>query len=87
MSSHLYLSPQGSATSSTCDDTPKWRETLVAREVEETVPNETATGMFISKKLFLSPAKTIFKLKMKSGVSRRLEQVPASANEQADTFA
>jgi hypothetical protein len=56
------LSPQGSATSS-CDDTPKWHETLAAREEEETVPDETATDIVftLSKKLFLSPAKTIFK--------------------------
>ena len=71
------LSPQGSATSS-CDDTPKWRETLAARGEEETVPDETATDI-ISKKLFLSPAKTIFKHKVESGVT----PPGASANEQA----
>jgi len=72
------LSPQGSATSS-CDDTPKWRETLAAREEEESVPDETATDI-ISKKLFLSPAKTIFKHKVESGVT----PPGASANEQAN---
>jgi hypothetical protein len=50
------------------DDTPKWRKTLAAGEEEETVPDETATDI-ISKKLFLSPAKTIFKHKVESGVT------------------
>jgi hypothetical protein len=64
-------------------DTSKWRETLADRERVkkkrvETVPDETATDI-ISKKLFLSPAKTIFKHKVESGVM----PPGASANEQA----
>mmetsp|Transcript_9937 Transcript_9937/g.22565 ORF Transcript_9937/g.22565 Transcript_9937/m.22565 type:complete len:172 (-) Transcript_9937:60-575(-) len=73
---HL-LSPQGSATSS-CDDTPKWRETLAAPEEEETVPDDAATDI-INKKIFLSPAKTIFKRKVRwKAVSRRLEKARMS---------
>jgi hypothetical protein len=66
------LSPQGSATSS-CDDTPwmncqngvrRWLPVKKNRQCAD----ETATDI-ISKKLFLSPAKTIFKHKVESGVT------------------
>ena len=72
-------SPQGSATES-CDDTPKWRKTLAAREEEEEAEEEEEEAEDIMKKLMFSPAKTIFKHKVESGVnvSRRLEQAPTS---------
>ena len=72
-------SPQGSATES-CDDTPKWRKTLAAREEEEEAEEEEEEAEDIMKKLMFSPAKTIFKHKVESGVT----PPGASANEQAN---
>ena len=67
------LSPQGSVThqAQACDDTPKWREILAAREEEETVKRQCQMKQRLasspSKKLFLSPAKTSFKHKVETG--------------------
>ena len=75
-------SPQGSATES-CDDTPKWRKTLAAREEEEEAEQEEEEAEDITKKLMFSPAKPIFKHKRWRAASRRLEQAPM-CNEQAN---
>lgn len=45
-----------------CDNTPKWRKTLAARKEEgEVAEEEEEEAEDITKKLMLSPAKTIFK--------------------------
>lgn len=63
-------SPIGSATSS-CDDSPKWRQTLAAREEieEEELEKEyeTAGSTSTAKELFRSPAKTVFTHNVESG--------------------
>ena len=73
-------SPQGSATES-CDDTPKWRKTLAAREEEEEAEEEEEEAEDITKKLMFSPAKTISS-STKGGERRHAPG--ASANEQAN---
>ena len=78
-------SPQGSETSS-CADTPKWRETCAAREEEEEDALEREYGASeITKQItFTSPAKTIFTHKVESGVaSRRLEQAALTSTTSA----
>ena len=70
-------SPEGSATES-CDDTPKWRKTLAAREEEEEAEQEEEEAEDITKKLMFSPAKPIFKHERWRAASRRLEQAPMS---------
>ena len=80
LSFHDPRSPQGLATES-CDDTPKWRKTLAAREEEEEAEQEEEEAEDITKKLMFSPAKPIFKHKRReSGVT----PPGASANEQAN---
>ena len=62
-------SPAGSATSS-CDDTPKWRKILAAREEAEEDQWEKdweASASMKSPEPFRSPAKTVFTHKAESG--------------------
>ena len=79
-SSVVPRSPQGLATES-CDDTPKWRKTLAAREEEEEAEQEEEEAEDITKKLMFSPAKRHLQAqKVESGVT----PPGASANEQAN---